>query len=235
MGSSFKFKQFSVKNECSAMKVGTDGVLLGAWVSLSGKEKTILDVGTGTGVIALMLAQRCGSALITALDIDEPSVEEAAGNFADSPWNGRLKAIKGDFRSFENENQYDLIVSNPPYFINSLKAPQERRNAARHNDTLSHNDLIKGASRLLKEGGRLAVVLPSDEGDLFAGTAFESGLFLKRICRVRTKSGSLPKRCLMEFSAEKKEPLVEEELIMQSGAEFTPDYVSLTRDFYLAF
>lgn len=235
MGSSFKFKQFTVKNERSAMKVGTDGVLLGAWVSLEGNEKNILDVGTGTGVIALMLAQRSSSALITAVDIDEPSVEEAAGNFADSPWSGRLKAVNGDFRLFENDRLYDLIVSNPPYFTNSLKAPQQRRNMARHNDNLSHSDLIKGAARMLEEGGRLAVVLPSDEGDLFAGTAFESGLFLKRICRVRTKSGSLPKRCLMEFSAEKKEPLVEEELIMQSGAEFTRDYVSLTRDFYLAF
>lgn len=217
------------------MKVGTDGVLLGAWVALSGSEENILDAGTGTGVIALMLAQRQDTARIVAVDIDSPSVDEASDNFSESPWSDRLSACKCDFRTYDSACLFDLIVSNPPYFINSLKAPQERRTAARHNDTLPHKALIEGAVRLLTEGGRLAVVLPSEEGNRFVRSAFEGGLFLKRICRVRTKPTAHPKRYLMEFSRSKKEPLVEEELVIQSGGSFTPDYISLTREFYLAF
>lgn len=216
------------------MKVGTDGVLLGAWVNVSGEETRILDIGTGTGVIALMLAQRHPSARITGMDIDRDSVEEASANFANSRWSDRLDALLADFRCYLPDVKYDLVVSNPPYFINSLKAPDERRTTARHNDTLSHNDIISGASGLLAENGRLAVVLPAEEGIAFIDLAERQGMYLNRICRVRTKPSAPVRRLLMELSRKEVSPL-EEDITIHSGNEFTDEYKALTRDFYLKF
>lgn len=233
MANSFRFKQFVVENERSAMKVGTDGVLLGAWVPLDGEERRILDVGTGTGVIALMLTQRNPYSTVIGIDIDNLSVEEAEYNFKASPWSDRLTAVHSDFRSFA-EKGFDLVVSNPPFFINSLKAPSQRRSAARHNDTLSQDDLIDGSFNLLSEKGRLAVVLPSDEGALFIEKCREHGLYLSRICKVSTKPGASPKRYLMEFQ-KNNERLIEETLIIQDSEGYTVEYRKLTGDFYLAF
>lgn len=243
MAGSFRFKRFSVSNCRSAQKVGTDGVLLGAWVSLTGSEQHILDVGTGTGVIALMMAQRTEAAVVIGIDIDAPSAEEASENFKASPWAGRMAAFCGDFRGLGTAEahplaflrcKYDLIVSNPPFFTGSLKAPDGRRSDARHSDTLSFRELASEAVSLLSEEGRLAVVYPAEEAEILAGTALETGLFPCRICRVSTKAGKAPKRVMMEFSRQKKEPLIEE-LFISDGEDYSEEYKALTRDFYIYF
>lgn len=229
----FNFKQFSVEDTRSAMKVGTDGVLLGAWVSLDGIEDHILDVGTGSGVIALMLAQRTSKATVIGIDIDAPSAEDASDNFKKSPWAGRMAAFCTDFRNMK-QFPYELIVSNPPFFVNSLKAPDARRSDARHTDTLSYAALASGAVANMAPNGRLAVVLPSDESELFVEQARVAGLFLRRICRVRTTPKQPFKRSLMEFSKNEGE-LLEEQLTIQNSCDFTSEYKSLTKDFYLKF
>lgn len=229
----FNFKQFSVEDTRSAMKVGTDGVLLGAWVSLDGTEDHILDVGTGSGVIALMLAQRTSKATVIGIDIDAPSAEDASDNFKKSPWAGRMAAFCTDFRNMK-QFPYELIVSNPPFFVNSLKAPDARRSDARHTDTLSYAALASGAVANMAPNGRLAVVLPSDESELFIEEARGAGLFLRRICRVRTTPKQPFKRSLMEFSKNEGE-LLEEQLTIQNSCDFTSEYKSLTKDFYLKF
>ncbi|MBQ7575538.1 MAG: methyltransferase domain-containing protein [Bacteroidales bacterium] len=258
MAASFDFKRFSVSNELSAQKVGTDGVLLGAWVALDGTERHILDVGTGTGVIALILAQRTESLpadteghacegrhpiTVVAIDIDAPSAREAAANFNASPWSGRMAAFQGDFRGLGGDTihplsflkcPYDLIVSNPPFFTDSLKAPEARRSDARHSDILTFDDLLRGADALLSPEGRLAVIYPATEAERLAGEALSAGLFPIRSCRVSTKAGKAPKRIMMEFSRQKKEPL-SEELFIHEGDGFSEAYKALTRDFYLKF
>ena len=241
----FRFKQFSIDDSRSALKVGTDGVLLGAWLRLDGSEKHILDVGTGSGVIALMMAQRSSDATVIGIDIDSPSVEDAKANMTASPWAGRLAAFESDFRGFGSANhpqaflsqcKYDVVVSNPPYFVNSLKAPDSRRSDARHTDALTHRDLIEGAVRILSESGRLAVILPCAEAELFVDEAAASGLTLRRICRVSTLEGGEPRRSLMEFSLCGKGSVpVEEKLAIQNESDFTVGYKSLTKDFYLKF
>lgn len=192
------------------MKVGTDSVLLGAWAPIRNTDTDILDVGTGTGVVALMLAQRTSAmrhVQIDAIDIDPPSVEEAKYNFDISPWGDRLKAIHTPLQS-HSAKKYDLIVSNPPYFNNSLKAPSLQRSNARHSDSLPHKDLVKGAFDLLKDGGRMVVILPRDEGEKFVtlaelyhvGKNMGSHLSLTRICRVSTTLTKPYKRVMLEFT-----------------------------------
>ena len=232
MADSFRFKQFEVSNVLSAQKVGTDGVLLGAWTRLRATDRRILDVGTGTGVIALIMAQRAPEALITAIDIDADSIREATSNFIASPWQERLLAMEAPFQKLPG--CFDLIISNPPFFIDSLKAPDSRRSAARHTDTLSHRDLLTNAVRLLSPEGHLAVIYPVSEAETFAGEALSAGLFPERICKVSTKEGAAPKRFMMELSRERKEPLIEELSIMSCG-DYTTEYKRLTADFYLKF
>ncbi|MCQ2137311.1 MAG: methyltransferase [Bacteroidales bacterium] len=232
MAASFDFKQFSVINERSAQKVGTDAVLLGAWAGAPAGAARVLDAGTGTGVIALMMAQRCPQAQITGIDIDSPSVEEATLNFASSPWHDRLSAQLCRLQDWTGE--VDMIISNPPFFINSLKAPDDRRAAARHTDSLTHRDIIAAALQCLSPHGSLAVIYPADEAQAFVGEALASGLFPVRICHVSTKASAAPKRFMMELSRTKKEPLIEE-LIMSDGPDYTEQYKALTRDFYLKF
>ena len=218
------------------MKVGTDGVLLGAWTRLRKSDLEILDVGTGTGVIALMLAQRSVStgSRISAIDIDPISVEEAASNFSNSPWRERLEAGWLDFREMEG-GRFDLIVSNPPYFVNSLKAPEQRRSTARHTDSLSYAELVGSAVRNLAPGGRLAVILPVQEYFAFIDEAVRRGLAITRKTLVRTTENNPPKRILIEASS--GECSVEEETVLtiQDSVGFTAPYKELTRDFYLKF
>lgn len=252
MDKSFKFKHFTVANERSAMKVGTDGVLLGAWVSLRGNEQHILDVGTGTGVIALMLAQRTSlcdepqaqAATIIGIDIDGPSAEEAAANFKASPWAGRMAAFAGDFRGLGSDPShplgflalpYDLVVSNPPFFLDSLKAPDPRRSDARHADSLRYRDLIAGAVRNLAPAGRLALILPADTAALFAAEAQSFGLHPARRTAVSTRAGAAPTRILIELSHTPVLSPEESSLAIQDDLGFTDEYKRLTRDFYLKF
>jgi len=232
----FKFKQFTVFQDKCAMKVGTDGVLLGAWANCI-NAKTVLDIGTGTGLIALMIAQRC-NAKIDAVEIDEHAVIQASENVANSLWNDRINVIHQSFQDFINhsERKYSLIVSNPPYFQNSMVAPDHKRANARHNSELQLDEIIAGATRLLTDDGILSVILPYIEGTLFIVKASQKGLYCNRQTKVLPKPGREPKRLLLEFMKTKK-PLVEQEIIIELNKRhsYSDAYKNLTKDFYLSF
>ena len=233
----FRFKQFEVRNELSAMKVNTDGVLLGAAATLDAGDGRILDVGTGTGTIALMLAQRLSTQsdhfTITGIDIDEPSASEAAQNFAASPWSEKLSALHCHLLDFKPEAPFDLIISNPPYFEGDLKAPAERRNAARHGDSsLSYAQLISFASAFLSARGRLSIILPCSEEVRVLREAASAGLHPFRILRIKTSAAKPLTRSIVEFARE-RQPLKEEILIMKEQGSNTSQYNSLVSDFYI--
>ena len=215
------------------MKVGTDGVLLGAGAGICPDNHRALDVGTGTGLIALMLAQRSAGMTILGIDIDEAAAGEAAANFAASLWANRLAALPISLQSFISESEapasrtFDLIVSNPPFFSASLKAPETRRRAARHDDTLPPTELIAAARRLLAPSGRLAVIYPPEEARSFVMEAEAAGLYLSRLTKVISVAGQPPKRHLMEFTRIAALPAFNE-LVIGS-----PEYLSLTGEFYL--
>ena len=234
----FRFKRFEVVNERSAMKVNTDGVLLGAAMTIMPSDRNMLDIGTGTGTIALMAAQRSEREMnIHAIDIDEASATEAAANFRNSPWGESLKAFHMSLDEYEKtlEGQdYDLIFSNPPYFEDSLKAPEERRNNARHTSTgLSYREILDFASRHLSADGRVSVVLPSETENPLCRHARMDGLHLMRIMRVRTVPHKTPSRIIAEFSRNRIDSPVEEELTIQEKGKYTERYLSLTNGFYL--
>ena len=217
------------------MKVNTDGVLLGAAMTVKPSDRRMLDVGTGTGTIALMAAQRSGgTAQIDAIDIDEPSATEAAANFAASPWPHALNVHHTSLDEFSSETEYDLIFSNPPYFEDSLLAPQERRSQARHTATgLSYRELLDFAKVALSENGRFSIVLPADQELALCRYARMCGLHLFRILRVRTVPRKVPARIIAEFSRHRYESAAEELLTIQNEGKYTDEYLSLTRDFYL--
>lgn len=230
----FRFKQFLIHQDRCAMKVGTDGVLLGAWVK-TGNARSILDIGTGTGLIALMMAQK-SDASIHAIDIDEDAWLQAIDNFNASPWADRLHCIHQSLQYFSSHtpDRYDLIVSNPPYFLDAHPAPSEARNIARHMDeTLSIAELVEGVKKLLSPQGRFCVILPYREGMKFIEHATASGLFIHHITKVKTKVEKQEKRLMMEFAAFPG-PAIEDELVIQEeDLSFTKDYIDLTNDFYL--
>lgn len=232
----FKFKKFTVDQDQTAMKVGTDGVLLGAWANVEGAMK-ILDVGTGTGLIALMLAQRSG-AIIDAIEIDKNACMQAQENVNHSPWANRIRIIHQSFQDFSKSTseKYDLIVSNPPYFQNSLAAPEENRTKARHNRSLELVDIINGTLKCLTELGTLSLILPYVEGNLFIAKAAEKGLFCVRQTNVLPKPKRKPKRLLLEFQRIKKH-FIQDHLVVELNKrhEYSEAYKNLTRDFYLAF
>ncbi|MDR0567144.1 MAG: methyltransferase [Prevotellaceae bacterium] len=235
----FQFKQFTIRQSCCTMKVGTDGVLLGAWVNVDGGQaQRLLDVGCGTGLIAIMLAQRAPLAQVDAVEVEEMAYRQAMQNAVDSGWESRLRLFHGSFNELAQRSpvRYDLIVSNPPYFKQSLLSPNEKRNAARHANELTHEGLIGGSLRLLAEHGRLAVVLPYVEGCVFIALAASAGLYCARKLNVSTKRGKPVKRLLMELSR-KKQPLDEQNLYIEDAPpnSYTSEYKALTKDFYLRF
>ena len=223
----FQFKQFAVCDELCAMKVGTDGVLLGAWADVEG-DRRILDLGTGSGLIALMLAQRNAEAEIVALDIDEDATIQAQHNFSLSPWRKRLSVVNSNITDYNSERKFTHIVSNPPYFVDSLHSPNAARTAARHSSSLPFSDIVLAAERLLEWGGRLSVILPSDVAALFRREAFER-LWLSRQLDIVTKPGDEPRRTMMEFvlCTEPRMPRCD---TMLMGSE---EAIRLTQDFYL--
>lgn len=228
----FSFKQFTVYHDRCAMKVGTDGVLLGAWTDVS-SSKHILDIGTGTGLIALMLAQRCSCAQITAIDIDLMAVGQARENIEASNWGNRVNVTLQDLNTYTPNCLFDTIVSNPPYFVDSLKSVDSQRTMARHTDTLSAIVLFRKTAELLSDEGKFSLIIPFDQKDYFISLAKEEGLFLSRLTNVITRPGIPPKRSLMEF---KKQISVCEEnsLIIEIDRHvYTDEYISLTREFYL--
>ena len=228
----FTFKQFTIRHDRCAMKVGTDGVLLGAWTDVSHSCR-LLDIGTGTGLIALMLAQRCPKASITAIDIDAEAVEQARENVLLSPWSDRVEVALQDICKYLTDKHFDTIVSNPPYFIDSLKCPNDQRNTARHTDTLDAERLLESVARLLTDDGRFSIILPAEQTDLLIQTAYAQGLYPSRKTAVITRPGLSPKRILMEFQ-KTKEAFQPDELIIELERHvYSEGYIALTKDFYL--
>ncbi len=235
----FRFKRFAVAQDRTAMKVGTDGVLLGAWVALGGCEARMLDIGAGSGLIALMLAQRSelSGARIDAVEIDDASAEQANDNIEMSPWSDRVELVHSDIQSFMPKERYDLIISNPPYFVDSLHSPVASRSVARHTTELSFEDLIASAVRLLKPMGRFAVILPVAESKIFDDLAC-GHLTLVRRCVVYGREGVAPKRYMSEYiSGEASCDVSVEELTIEgsSRGDYSEEYRRLTANFYLKF
>lgn len=230
----FHFKQFSMRHDQCTMKVGTDAVLLGSWVKVL-PGGSILDIGTGSGVIALMLAQRTPRAVrIDAVEIEERDAGQAGTNFIQSPWPDRLSIHHVPIQSFFPAERYDIIVTNPPYFINSHRPPDGRRFTTRHTVSLDHPTLIAVVLRLLKESGSFNVILPDTEGRLFIQLAACSGLFCSRKYAFRTRSNKPVERWLLEFQRKETTSDTGEVLLYDQGLQWSQDYISLTGEFYLS-
>ncbi|MBO5818034.1 MAG: methyltransferase [Paludibacteraceae bacterium] len=237
----FRFKQFTVWHDRCAMKVGTDGVLLGAWcpIQIENPSNTfnILDIGTGSGLIALMLAQRAPYALITAIDIDQKAVEQAQYNFSISPWKERLECHLSALQQVEGEELFDLIVSNPPYFQDSLKNPDNQRAMARHTDTLSYEELLSNSARLLKQQATLALVLPIEAEQQIITIAQTHKLYPTHITHVYPKPGKAAKRLLIAFSllpiANSPSPIANSLTLESATSPRSEEYKNLTLEFYL--
>lgn len=229
----FRFKQFSLEDDRCAMKVGTDAVLLGAWVNVEGASR-ILDVGTGCGIIALMLAQRTShDVIIEGIEVEPTDAEQAQKNVTNSPWANRVSIHSVALQDFRLSARFDLIVSNPPYFINSQLPPAAHRAQARHTQSLSFEELISHSLRLLNSNGRLAVILPFEEGNLFQSMAEQQGLFPTSRLAFYSRQGKPQERWLLIFSKIKL-PIKEEQLILHGeGEAWSNDYQNLTRAFYL--
>ena len=229
----FRFKQFAVEQDDVAMKVGTDGVLLGAWVDCEG-AKHILDIGTGTGVIALQMAQRNQQAKVQAVEIDSTAALRARANFDASPWAERLEVEKTAVQEFAPAEKFDLIVSNPPYFVDSLLPPDAKRSTARHTHDLTFEELDEAVARLLAEGGRFALILPVAEFEKYLTI---TQLNIVRRCDVHPIEGGAVKRIMAEFAKQKPTTIAYETIAIEKGrrGDYTDDYRALTKDFYLKF
>lgn len=218
------------------MKVGTDGVLLGAWTPIENNPFSILDIGTGTGIIALMLAQRSNAEQIDALEIDEEAYEQATDNFENSPWNDRLFCFHAGLDEFveEPEDEYDLIVSNPPFYSENYKSNSEQRDLARFQDAMPFEDLVEAADLLLSENGIFSVIIPFKEEKNFLALANEYELYPIKITRVKGAPNSEIKRSLLAFSRNENPDFPVDELIIETARhQYTPEYIELTKEFYL--
>lgn len=231
----FQFKQFSIRQQQAAMKVGTDGVLLGAWAPLDHGPESILDVGAGTGLLALMLAQRSDAHTIDAIEIEPGAFEECVHNFEASAWGDRLFCYHGEFGEFsgEMEDRYDLIVSNPPYYGEAVKSEKPGRATARQQVSLPPDRLLSGVASLLESNGVFALVLPYAQEGVFRQLAEDHGLYPQRITRVRGRQDTPIKRSLLAFSANRTTPVEDEIVIQTSLHQYTPAYQELVREFYL--
>lgn len=228
----FRFKQFTVWHDKCGMKIGTDGVLLGAWTDVS-TARHILDVGTGTGLVALMLAQRT-SAPVLAIDIDEDAVWQAKENVASSPWSEQITCVQADYRLFEPSVRFDLIVSNPPFFVHSLKSPVDKRNIARHTDELSFAVLIEKSAQLLTPKGVLTLIIPTGEAENeVKKQAVQHGLHPFRQLYVCTKPDASPKRTLISFGFLACECQNDTIVIELERHVYSEAYKALTQDYYL--
>jgi len=232
----FKFKQFSVNQSNSAMKVGTDGVLLGAWAPIDHHPKTILDIGTGTGLVALMLAQRTAAFQIDALDIDEEAFEEATNNFETSIWNDRLYCYHAALEEFveDPEDEYDLIVCNPPFYAEDFQSTDEQRNLARFQSSMPFEELVEAADLLLSANGVFAVIIPFKEEEKFIEICSDFELFPTQITRIRGTHTTPIVRSLLAFRRFELQTTYANEIIIEINRhEYTNEYIELTKNFYL--
>ncbi len=230
----FHFKKFTIRQDKCAMKVGTDGVLLGAWTSVT-NCKTILDVGTGTGLIALMLAQR-SKAQIDAIDIEQDAFVQASENVAASPFYEQIKICHQSFDDFTliPDHTYDLIVCNPPFFFKSLNSPDNKRNIARHTEGFSYMDLIEKGKSLLNPKGRISLIIPFEQGKELVNFILNQQMSIIRQTDVYPTASSSPKRILVELSKDQSTPCLRDRLVIEeSRHKYTLDFQLLTKDFYL--
>ena len=228
--------QFSISDQNSAMKVGTDAVLLGVFANVFGAN-SILDIGTGSGIIAVMLAQK-SNANIDAIDIDKGSISDAEDNFSNCPWKNRLTAIHSSLQEYvkKTAKKYDLIVSNPPFFSNSLKSPEFSKSLSKHDEKLNHKELIAGTKRLLSSDGRFIVILPFSQIKNFKETALIENLYCSKQILIYPKYSKPANRIILEFSFERQIKPVETKLtIRNNDSSFTEQYVDLTKEFYVKF
>ena len=231
----FNFKEFRINQEKAAFKVGTDGVLLGAYATVEGKKR-ILDIGAGTGVISLMIAQR-SDAEIVSIEPDYESFLQTEENVSQCRWKSRIKVINADLNSFNpGEEKFDLIVTNPPYFSNSLKNPDLRKSFARHTDSLTSAGLLSGVARLLDDNGLFQLIMPYVEGTIFIAEAQEYGFYCNNILKIKPLPTSEIRRLIMTFSRQRLKTN-EKFLTIEHGKrhDFTEEYINLTKDFYLKF
>ena len=234
--SEFNFKQFTIKQDRCAMKIGTDGVLLGAWSPIPDNCYSVLDIGTGTGIIALMIAQRSNANQIDALEIDESAYEQATENFEKSPWSDRLFCFHAGLDELidEPEDEYDLIISNPPFYTENFKTENDQRDLARFEDAMPFEMLVEAADLLLSENGIFSVIIPFKEEEYFIDLAKEFELFPIKLTRVKGKPTSEIKRSLLAFQRFESNEIEIDELTIETERHiYTEEYIALTRDFYL--
>jgi tRNA1Val (adenine37-N6)-methyltransferase len=231
----FNFKQFHVNQDRCAMKIGTDGVLLGAWTPLINNPYNVLDIGAGTGILSLMLAQRSNAEQIDAIEIDEDAYEQCVENFEASPWGDKLFCFHAGLDEFvdEPEDEYDLIISNPPFYTDDYKSDNTSRDLARFEDALPFEELIEAAALLLSDNGIFSVIIPYKEEERFVSMCKELDLFPLKITRVKGTPTSEIKRSLLAFCRMEQTPLIDELVIEISRHNYTPEYIELTKEFYL--
>lgn len=228
----FKFKRFTIEQENCAMKVGTDGCLLGGWFNCT-DSKRVLDIGCGTGLISIMAAQRCG-AHITGVEIDGTAALQARKNADNSPWGSRIEILNCDFLDYGSDRAFDTIVSNPPYFVNSMKCDSETRTLARHSDSLDCRQFFKKCAELLAKDGTVSIVIPCDIMDEWETAAMEQGLYPTHITFIKTTPKKAPKRVLMEFRFNAQSEKKKSTLILEiSPGEYSDDAKKILGDFYL--
>jgi len=231
----FQFKEFSINQDRCAMKIGTDNVLLGAWTSISHNPFSILDIGSGTGILSLILAQRSNAQLIEAIEIDADAYEQCAENFENSSWSDRLFCYHASLLEYveEVDDKYDIIICNPPFYSEDYKTKNEARDLARFQDAMPFEHLAYAASKLLSKNGIFSVVIPNKEEDKFIDLASKTNLSPQRILHVKGNSEADIKRSLIEFSLHKNETEISELIIENGRHNYTDDYINLTKDFYL--
>ncbi|MBQ1972756.1 MAG: methyltransferase [Paraprevotella sp.] len=228
----FEFKQFTIHHDLCAMKVGTDGVLLGAWADVE-HAQTVLDIGTGSGLLAIMTAQR-SKAYITGIDIDTDAIKQARKNGELSPWNDRLLFQEADILTYSPQTTYDVIICNPPFFQKSLTCPDNKRTKARHAASLPLAELAKSVNKLLKEDGHFFAILPTEVGEEFINFCWEHGLNLHRKCKVHTKANKPAKRVLLDFKKGRTSYPVDTYIsLLSDDGLLSPTWASLSKDFYL--
>ncbi len=231
----FQFKEFTIRQDKTAMKVGTDGVLLGAWVEFKQDLGSVLDIGTGTGLIALQLAQRTEAEIIDALEIEPQAYEQAVDNFENSDWGDRLFCYHSSLQEFAKEvdEKYDLIISNPPFYNDTFKKLDHKRASARHTKTLSFNELLSATAKLLSPNGSCAFIIPFHEEESFLSIAAQHQLFPQRITRLKGNIKTSIKRTILQLSFDRTTPVVDELSIEIERHVYTAAYKNIVKDFYL--
>ena len=232
----FNFKMFAIQQDRCAMKVGTDSVLLGAWCPIENNPFSVLDIGAGTGILSLMIAQRSNAEQIDALEIDEEAYEQCVENFENSPWGDRLFCFHAGLDEFvdEPEDEYDLIISNPPFYSEDYKTENSQRDLARFQEAMPFDDLVEAADLLLSENGIFAVIIPYKEEEKFIDLCAEVELFPVKVTRIKGTPNTEIKRSLLAFKRYELPVLEADELVIETSRhKYTEEYIDLTKDFYL--